>query len=82
MFIDENHDRSGVEPISRTLEVSASVCYERAKGNRSASASPTSACSAGSSWSTPATTSVKTRKAKDARQLSVAEFGAFAIEKA
>ena len=35
-FIDENRERFGVEPICRTLEVSASAYYERAKGDRSA----------------------------------------------
>jgi putative transposase len=37
-FISENRERFGVEPICRTLEVSASAYYERAKGNRSARA--------------------------------------------
>jgi putative transposase len=38
MFVDEHRDRFGVEPICRTLEISASAYYERAKGNRSARA--------------------------------------------
>jgi len=37
-FIEENRERFGVEPICRTLEVSASAYYERAKGKRSARA--------------------------------------------
>jgi putative transposase len=35
-FISEHRERFGVEPICRTLEVSASAYYERAKGERSA----------------------------------------------
>jgi len=35
-FIEEHKERFGVEPICRTLEVSASAYYERAKGKRSA----------------------------------------------
>jgi putative transposase len=35
-YITEHRERFGVEPICRTLEVSASAYYERAKGNRSA----------------------------------------------
>jgi putative transposase len=34
-FIEAHRSRFGVEPICRTLEVSASAYYERAKGNRS-----------------------------------------------
>jgi putative transposase len=37
-FIDENRDRFGVEPICRTLGVSASAYYHRATGGRSARA--------------------------------------------
>jgi putative transposase len=37
-FIEEHRQRFGVEPICKTLEVSASAYYERAKGNRSARA--------------------------------------------
>lgn len=37
-YIEEHRERFGVEPICRTLEVSASAYYERAKGNRSARA--------------------------------------------
>jgi len=37
-FIKEHRERFGVEPICRTLEVSASAYYERAKGKRSARA--------------------------------------------
>jgi putative transposase len=37
-FIDENRDRFGVEPICRTLEVSASAYYQRKTGARSARA--------------------------------------------
>jgi putative transposase len=37
-FIDMHRDRFGVEPICRTLDVSASAYYERAKGQRSARA--------------------------------------------
>ena len=36
MFIDEHRDRFGVEPICRTLGVSASAYYHRARGERSA----------------------------------------------
>jgi putative transposase len=35
-FIEEHRERFGVEPICRTLEVSASAYYERATGRRSA----------------------------------------------
>ena len=35
-FIDEHRDRFGVEPICRTLGVSASAYYQRARGERSA----------------------------------------------
>jgi transposase InsO family protein len=34
-YIDEHRGRFGVEPICRTLDVSASAYYERAKGRRS-----------------------------------------------
>jgi hypothetical protein len=34
-YIEEHRERFGVEPICRTLEVSASAYYERAKGERS-----------------------------------------------
>ena len=37
-FIDEHRDRFGVEPICRTLGVSASAYYQRATGERSARA--------------------------------------------
>lgn len=37
-YIEEHRERFGVEPICRTLEVSASAYYERAKGKRSARA--------------------------------------------
>jgi putative transposase len=37
-FIEEHRDRFGVEPICRTLEVSASAYYERRTGRRSARA--------------------------------------------
>ncbi len=37
-FIDQHRDRFGVEPICRTLGVSASAFYERASGQRSARA--------------------------------------------
>jgi transposase InsO family protein len=37
-FIDQHRDRFGVEPICRTLGVSASAFYERATGQRSARA--------------------------------------------
>jgi putative transposase len=37
-YIEQHRERFGVEPICRTLEVSASAYYERAKGNRSARA--------------------------------------------
>jgi putative transposase len=36
VFIDEHRDRFGVEPICRTLGVSASAYYQRAKGEPSA----------------------------------------------
>ncbi len=36
MFIDEHRDRFGVEPICRTLDVSASAYYHRRSGERSA----------------------------------------------
>ena len=35
-FIEENRARFGVEPICRTLDVSASAYYKRATGERSA----------------------------------------------
>jgi hypothetical protein len=35
-FIDEHRGRFGVEPICRTLDVSASAYYQRASGARSA----------------------------------------------
>ena len=35
-FIDEHRGRFGVEPICRTLGVSASAYYHRASGERSA----------------------------------------------
>ena len=35
-FIDEQRERFGVEPICRTLGVSASAYYQRATGERSA----------------------------------------------
>jgi len=35
MFIDEHRDRFGVEPICRTLDVSASAYYQRRTGQRS-----------------------------------------------
>jgi len=35
MFVDEHRDRFGVEPICRTLEISASAYYERRGGRRS-----------------------------------------------
>lgn len=35
-FIDEHRARFGVEPICRTLDVSASAYYQRATGERSA----------------------------------------------
>jgi putative transposase len=35
-YIEEHRERFGVEPICRTLEVSASAYYQRAKGERSA----------------------------------------------
>ena len=37
-FIDERREDFGVEPICRTLGVSASAYYQRAKGERSARA--------------------------------------------
>lgn len=38
MFIDEHRDRFGVEPICRTMEISASAYYQQRKGERSARA--------------------------------------------
>jgi putative transposase len=38
VFVDEQRDRFGVEPICRTLGVSASAYYQRASGERSARA--------------------------------------------
>jgi putative transposase len=38
MFVDERRERFGVEPICKTLEISASAYYQRAKGERSARA--------------------------------------------
>ena len=35
-YIEEHRERFGVEPICKTLEVSASAYYERATGRRSA----------------------------------------------
>ena len=35
VFIDEQRERFGVEPICRTLGVSASAYYQRATGERS-----------------------------------------------
>ena len=35
MFVDEQRERFGVEPICRTLGVSASAYYQRATGKRS-----------------------------------------------
>jgi putative transposase len=35
VFIDEQRQRFGVEPICRTLGVSASAYYQRATGERS-----------------------------------------------
>jgi hypothetical protein len=35
VFIDEQRERFGVEPICRTLGVSASAYYQRATGQRS-----------------------------------------------
>ena len=35
-FIDAHRERFGVEPICRTLDVSASAYYQRATGERSA----------------------------------------------
>ena len=35
-FIDQHRERFGVEPICRTLDVSASAYYRRATGERSA----------------------------------------------
>jgi hypothetical protein len=35
-FIDERKGDFGVEPVCRTLGVSASACYQRATGERSA----------------------------------------------
>jgi putative transposase len=37
-FIDQHRDRFGVEPICRTLGVSASAFYKRASGQRCARA--------------------------------------------
>ena len=37
-YIEEHRERFGVEPICKTLEVSASAYYQRAKGERSARA--------------------------------------------
>jgi hypothetical protein len=37
-YIDEHRGRFGVEPICRVLGVSASECYQRATGKRSARA--------------------------------------------
>ena len=37
-YVEEHRERFGVEPICKTLEVSASAYYERAKGKRSARA--------------------------------------------
>lgn len=34
-FVDENRERFGVEPVCRTLDVSASAYYQRATGERS-----------------------------------------------
>ena len=45
-FIDEHRDRFGVEPICRTLGVSASAYYHRASGERSRARSRMSGCSA------------------------------------
>ena len=46
-FIDEHRARFGVEPICRTLGVSASAYYQRATGRAvGARASRTSGCSA------------------------------------
>lgn len=36
MFVDEHRERFGVEPICKTLEISASAYYQRAKSERSA----------------------------------------------
>jgi putative transposase len=38
VFVEEHRDRFGVEPICKTLEISASAYYQRAKGERSARA--------------------------------------------
>jgi putative transposase len=38
VFVDEHRVRFGVEPICRTLEISASACYRRRGGRRSARA--------------------------------------------
>ena len=35
-FIDQHRERFGVEPICRSLDVSASAYYQRATGERSA----------------------------------------------
>jgi len=37
-YIEEHRERFGIEPICRTLGVSASACYQRAVGERSARA--------------------------------------------
>jgi putative transposase len=36
MFVDEHRDRFGVEPICRTLEISASAYYQQRGARRSA----------------------------------------------
>lgn len=36
VFIEQHRERFGVEPICRTLDVSASAYYQRATGERSA----------------------------------------------
>jgi transposase InsO family protein len=38
VFVEEHRDRFGVEPICKTLEISASAYYQRVKGERSARA--------------------------------------------
>ena len=45
-YIDEHRGRFGVEPICRTLGVSASAYYQRDTGRRSRGRSRTSGCSA------------------------------------
>jgi putative transposase len=35
MFIEEHRDRFGVEPICKTMEISASAYYQRRRGQRS-----------------------------------------------